>query len=225
MQVGDNALSDAALNGSKSITLNLNNEIITKGDITVNAGSTMTIVNGQINSTVANYGTLTVSGSTEIATLRVKGGYVYNNGKITTMNIDDGSVYMSDSNAGIDTINVYNTPKLYISGGTVGSITENINNAPKNVTGGTWGSEYVSGYVADGYEAKQQVIGKWTVQAKGFVPVTPTTAPTTNPTTPPTPTGNPVNASITLDNGTRAYQYNSVSYTHLPAHETVLDLV
>lgn len=214
MQNGDNALSDAALNGSKSITLNLNNEIITKGDITVNAGSTMTIVNGQINSTVANYGTLTVSGSTEIATLRVKGGYVYNNGKITTMNIDDGSVYMSDSNAGIDTINVYNTPKLYISGGTVGSITENTKNAPKNVTGGTWGSENVSGYVADGYEAKQQVIGTWTVQAKGFVPVTPTPAPTTNPTTPPTPTGNPVNASITLDNGTRAYQYNQFGNTN-----------
>ena len=208
MQNGDNELSNAALSNSKSITLNLNNEIITKGDITVNAGSTLTIVNGQINSTVANYGTLTISGNTEIATLRVKGGYVYNNGKVTTMNIDDGSVYMSDSNASIGTINVYNTPKLYISGGTVTDITANNTNAPKAVTGGTWGSENVSGYVAEGYEAKQQVIGSWTVQAKGYVPVTPTPVPSNNPVPAPTPTGAPVNASITLDNGTRAYQYN-----------------
>ena len=207
MQNGDNELSNAALSNSKSITLNLNNEIITKGDITVNAGSTLTIVNGQINSTVANYGTLTISGNTEIATLRVKGGYVYNNGKVTTMNIDDGSVYMSDSNASIGTINVYNTPKLYISGGTVTDITANTN-ANKTVTGGTWGSENVSGYVAEGYEAKQQVIGTWVVQAKGYVPVTPTPVPSNNPTPAPTPTGKPVNATITLDNGTRAYQYN-----------------
>lgn len=206
MQTGNNELGDATLNSGKSIVLNLNNEEITKGNITVNAGSTLTITNGWIDESVANYGTLTISGNAKVGTLRVKGGAAYINGKVTTLNIDDGSVYMSDSNASVGTINVYNTPKLYISGGTVGSINENITGAPKNVTGGTWGSANVEGYVADGYEAKQQVIGSWTVQVKGFVPVTPTPAPTGTPA--PTPTGTPVNASITLDNGTRAYQYN-----------------
>ena len=45
---------------------------------------------------------------------------------------------MSDSNASIGEINVYNTPNLYISGGTVGKISANTTNAPKQVTGGTW---------------------------------------------------------------------------------------
>ena len=199
MQTGDNKLGDATLNSGKSIVLNLNNEEITKGNITVNAGSTLTITNGWIDETVANYGTLTISGNAKVGTLRVKGGAAYINGKVGTLNTDDGSIYMSDSNASIDEINVYNTPNLYISGGTVGSISENTTNAPKQVTGGEWGSANVEGYVADGYEAKQQVIGTWTVQAKGFVPVTPAPTPSSNPTTAPTPTGKPVNASITLE--------------------------
>ena len=210
MQTGDNALEDAALNGSKNIVLNLNNEEITAGSITVNPGSTLTIMNGWIDQTVTNYGTLTVSGNAKVATLRVKGGAAYINGKVDTLNTDDGSTYMSDSNASIGEINVYNTPNLYISGGTVGKISANTTNAPKQVTGGTWKDGNVSGYVKDGYEAVDNVVGIWTVQVKGFTPVTPTPGPSNNPTPAPTPTGKPVSATITLDNGTRAYQYNQL---------------
>ena len=208
-QTGDNKLSDAALNGSKNIILNLNNEEITAGNITVNTGSTLTIMNGWIDQSIENHGTLTVSGNAKVATLRVKGGAAYINGKVDTLNTDDGSTYMSDSNASIGEINVYSKPNLYISGGTVGSISENTTGAPKLVTGGTWGKEYVSGYVADGYEAVQERVGEWIVKAKGAAPVVPTPTPGI-PTTPPSPTGAPVSATITLDNGTRAYQYNQL---------------
>ncbi len=150
MQTGDNKLSDATLNGSKNIILNLNNEEITAGNITVNTGSTLTIMNGWIDQSIENHGTLTVSGNAKVATLRVKGGAAYINGKVDTLNTDDGSTYMSDSNASIGEINVYSKPNLYISGGTVNKITANNTNAPKTVTGGTWGSENVSGYVAEG---------------------------------------------------------------------------
>ena len=209
MQTGDNKLSDATLNGSKNIILNLNNEEITAGNITVNTGSTLTIMNGWIDQSIENHGTLTVSGNAKVATLRVKGGAAYINGKVDTLNTDDGSTYMSDSNASIGEINVYSKPNLYISGGTVGKISANNTNAPKTVTGGTWGSENVSGYVAEGYEAKQELVGEWIVKAKGAAPVVPTPTPGI-PTTPPSPTGAPVSATITLDNGTRAYQYNQL---------------
>ena len=116
---------------------------------------------------------------------------------------------MSDSNASIGEINVYNTPNLYISGGTVGKISANTTGAPKLVTGGTWKDGNVSGYVADGYEAVQERVGEWIVKAKGAAPVVPTPTPGI-PTTPPSPTGAPVSATITLDNGTRAYQYNQL---------------
>ena len=106
-QTGDNKLSDAALNGSKNIILNLNNEEITAGNITVNTGSTLTIMNGWIDQSIENHGTLTVSGNAKVATLRVKGGAAYINGKVDTLNTDDGSTYMSDSNASIGEINVY----------------------------------------------------------------------------------------------------------------------
>ena len=208
-QTGDTNLSDAALNGSKNIILNLNNEEITAGNITVNTGSTLTIMNGWIDQSIENHGTLTVSGNAKVATLRVKGGAAYINGKVDTLNTDDGSTYMSDSNASIGEINVYSKPNLYISGGTVGKISENTTGAPKLVTGGTWGNKYVSGYVADGYEAAQEVAGEWIVKAKGAAPVVPTPTPGI-PTTPPSPTGAPVSATITLDNGTRAYQYNQL---------------
>lgn len=208
-QTGDNELSDAALNDSKSIILNLSGEDVVKGNITVTVGSTMTISNGRISESVVNYGTLTVGGNAEIANLRVKGGAAYNNGELDVLNIDNGSFYMSDNNARIGDINVYNKPSLVISGGTVGSISENNANAPKLVTGGTWGNEYVSGYVADGYEAVQERVGEWIVKAKGAAPVVPTPTPGI-PTTPPSPTGAPVSATITLDNGTRAYQYNQL---------------
>ena len=210
MQTGDNKLSDATLNGSKNIILNLNNEEITAGNITVNTGSTLTIMNGWIDQSIENHGTLTVSGNAKVATLRVKGGAAYINGKVDTLNTDDGSTYMSDSNASIGEINVYNTPNLYISGGTVGKISANTTNAPKQVTGGTWKDGNVSGYVKDGYEAVDNVVGIWTVQVKGFTPVTPTPGPSNNPTPAPTPTGKPVSATITLDNGARAYQYNQL---------------
>lgn len=209
MQTGDNKLSDATLNGSKNIILNLNNEEITAGNITVNTGSTLTIMNGWIDQSIENHGTLTVSGNAKVATLRVKGGAAYINGKVDTLNTDDGSTYMSDSNASIGEINVYSKPNLYISGGTVNKITANNTNAPKTVTGGTWGSENVSGYVAEGYEAKQERVDEWIVKAKGAAPVVPTPTPGI-PTTPPSPTGAPVSATITLDNGTRAYQYNQL---------------
>lgn len=209
MQTGDNKLSDATLNGSKNIILNLNNEEITAGNITVNTGSTLTIMNGWIDQSIENHGTLTVSGNAKVATLRVKGGAAYINGKVDTLNTDDGSTYMSDSNASIGEINVYSKPNLYISGGTVGKISANNTNAPKTVTGGTWGSENVSGYVAEGYEAKQERVDEWIVKAKGAAPVVPTPTPGI-PTTPPSPTGAPVSATITLDNGTRAYQYNQL---------------
>lgn len=208
-QTGDNKLSDAALNGSKNIILNLNNEEITAGNITVNTGSTLTIMNGWIDQSIENHGTLTVSGNAKVATLRVNGGAAYINGKVDTLNTDDGSTYMSDSNASIGEINVYSKPNLYISGGTVGNISENTTGAPKLVTGGTWGNKYVSGYVADGYEAVQERVGEWIVKAKGAAPVVPTPTPGI-PTTPPSPTGAPVSATITLDNGTRAYQYNQL---------------
>ena len=208
-QTGDTNLSDAALNDSKSIILNLSGEDVVKGNITVTVGSTMTINNGRISESVVNYGTLTVGGNAEIANLRVKGGAAYNNGELDVLNIDNGSFYMSDNNARIGAINVYNKPSLVISGGTVGSISENTANAPKLVTGGTWGEEYVSGYVADGYEAVQERVGEWIVKAKGAAPVVPTPTPGI-PTTPPSPTGAPVSATITLDNGTRAYQYNQL---------------
>ena len=211
-QTGDNELSDAALNDSKSIILNLSGEDVVKGNITVTVGSTMTINNGRIGESVVNYGTLTVGGNAEIANLRVKGGAAYNNGKLDVLNIDNGSFYMSDNNARIGAINVYNKPSLAISGGTVGNISENTANAPKLVTGGTWGEEYVSGYVAEGYEAKQERVDEWIVKAKGAAPVVPTPTPGI-PTTPPSPTGAPVSATITLDNGdngTRAYQYNQL---------------
>ena len=211
-QTGDNELSDAALNDSKSIILNLSGEDVVKGNITVTVGSTMTINNGRIGESVVNYGTLTVGGNAEIANLRVKGGAAYNNGKLDVLNIDNGSFYMSDNNARIGAINVYNKPSLAISGGTVGNISENTANAPKLVTGGTWGSENVSGYVAEGYEAKQERVDEWIVKAKGAAPVVPTPTPGI-PTTPPSPTGAPVSATITLDNGdngTRAYQYNQL---------------
>lgn len=208
-QTGDNELSDAALNDSKSIILNLSGEDVVKGNITVTVGSTMTINNGRIGESVVNYGTLTVGGNAEIANLRVKGGAAYNNGKLDVLNIDNGSFYMSDNNARIGAINVYNKPSLAISGGTVGNISENTANAPKLVTGGTWGSENVSGYVAEGYEAKQERVDEWIVKAKGAAPVVPTPTPGI-PTTPPSPTGTPVSATITLDNGTRAYQYNQL---------------
>ena len=100
-QTGDTKLSDAALNGSKNIILNLNNEEITAGNITVNTGSTLTIMNGWIDQSIENHGTLTVSGNAKVATLRVKGGAAYINGKVDTLNTDDGSTYMSDSNASI----------------------------------------------------------------------------------------------------------------------------
>lgn len=209
MQTGDNKLSDATLNGSKNIILNLNNEEITAGNITVNTGSTLTIMNGWIDQSIENHGTLTVSGNAKVATLRVKGGAAYINGKVDTLNTDDGSTYMSDSNASIGEINVYSKPNLYISGGTVNKITANNTNAPKTVTGGTWGSENVSGYVAEGYEAKQERVDEWIVKANGAAPVVPTPTPGI-PTTPPSPTGAPVSATITLDNGTRAYQYNQL---------------
>ena len=208
-QTGNTDLSDAALNGSKNIILNLNNEEITAGNITVNTGSTLTIMNGWIDQSIENHGTLTVSGNAKVATLRVKGGAAYINGKVDTLNTDDGSTYMSDSNASIGEINVYSKPNLYISGGTVGKISANNTNAPKTVTGGTWGSENVSGYVAEGYEAKQERVDEWIVKAKGAAPVVPTPTPGI-PTTPPSPTGAPVSATITLDNGTRAYQYNQL---------------
>ena len=208
-QTGDNKLSDAALNGSKNIILNLNNEEITAGNITVNTGSTLTIMNGWIDQSIENHGTLTVSGNAKVATLRVKGGAAYINGKVDTLNTDDGSTYMSDSNASIGEINVYSKPNLYISGGTVGKISENTTGAPKLVTGGTWKDGNVSGYVADGYEAVQERVGEWIVKAKGAAPVVPTPTPGI-PTTPPSPTGAPVSATITLDNGTRAYQYNQL---------------
>ena len=208
-QTGDTNLSDAALNDSKSIILNLSGEDVVKGNITVTVGSTMTISNGRISESVVNYGTLTVGGNAEIANLRVKGGAAYNNGELDVLNIDNGSFYMSDNNARIGDINVYNKPSLVISGGTVGSISENTTGAPKLVTGGTWGEEYVSGYVADGYEAVQERVGEWIVKAKGAAPVVPTPTPGI-PTTPPSPTGAPVSATITLDNGTRAYQYNQL---------------
>ena len=208
-QTGDNKLSDAALNGSKNIILNLNNEEITAGNITVNTGSTLTIMNGWIDQSIENHGTLTVSGNAKVATLRVKGGAAYINGKVDTLNTDDGSTYMSDSNASIGEINVYSKPNLYISGGTVGNISENTTGAPKLVTGGTWKDGNVSGYVADSYEAAQEVAGEWIVKAKGAAPVVPTPTPGI-PTTPPSPTGAPVSATITLDNGTRAYQYNQL---------------
>ena len=208
-QTGDTNLSDAALNDSKSIILNLSGEDVVKGNITVTVGSTMTINNGRISESVVNYGTLTVGGNAEIANLRVKGGAAYNNGKLDVLNIDNGSFYMSDNNARIGDINVYNKPSLAISGGTVGSISENTTGAPKLVTGGTWGSENVSGYVAEGYEAKQERVDEWIVKAKGAAPVVPTPTPGI-PTTPPSPTGAPVSATITLDNGTRAYQYNQL---------------
>ena len=73
MQTGDNALEDAALNGSKNIVLNLNNEEITAGSITVNPGSTLTIMNGWIDQTVTNYGTLTVSGNAKVRNAQSKG--------------------------------------------------------------------------------------------------------------------------------------------------------
>lgn len=209
MQTGDNKLSDATLNGSKNIILNLNNEEITAGNITVNTGSTLTIMNGWIDQSIENHGTLTVSGNAKVATLRVKGGAAYINGKVGTLNTDDGSTYMSDSNASIGEINVSSKPNLYISGGTVNKITANNTNAPKTVTGGTWGSENVSGYVAEGYEAKQERVDEWIVKAKGAAPVVPTPTPGI-PTTPPSPTGAPVSATITLDNGARAYQYNQL---------------
>ena len=208
-QTGDNKLSDAALNGSKNIILNLNNEEITAGNITVNTGSTLTIMNGWIDQSIENHGTLTVSGNAKVATLRVKGGAAYINGKVDTLNTDDGSTYMSDSNASIGEINVYSKPNLYISGGTVGKISANTTGAPKLVTGGTWKDGNVSGYVADSYEAAQEVAGEWIVKAKGAAPVVPTPTPGI-PTTPPSPTGAPVSATITLDNGTRAYQYNQL---------------
>ena len=208
MQNNDNMLGKATLNGSKSITLNLNNEIIVDGGIIVNAGSSLTITNGQFDKNINNNGTLTISGNAEVGIVNTNGGYVYNNGKIDELTISDGSFYMSDSNASVNEIIVSRTPNLYISGGTVTKINANKTNAAKTVTGGTWGTEDVSGYVAEGYEAKQQVIGTWVVQAKGYVPVTPTPVPSNNPTPAPTPTGKPVNATITLDNGTRAYQYN-----------------
>ena len=208
-QTGDTNLSDAALNDSKSIILNLSGEDVVKGNITVTVGSTMTINNGRIGESVVNYGTLTVGGNAEIANLRVKGGAAYNNGKLDVLNIDNGSFYMSDNNARIGAINVYNKPSLAISGGTVGNISENTTGAPKLVTGGTWGEEYVSGYVADGYEAVQERVDEWIVKAKGAAPVVPTPTPGI-PTTPPSPTGAPVSATITLDNGTRAYQYNQL---------------
>ena len=116
---------------------------------------------------------------------------------------------MSDSNASIGEINVYSKPNLYISGGTVGKISANTTGAPKLVTGGTWKDGNVSGYVADSYEAAQEVAGEWIVKAKGAAPVVPTPTPGI-PTTPPSPTGAPVSATITLDNGTRAYQYNQL---------------
>ena len=208
-QTGDTNLSDAALNGSKNIILNLNNEEITAGNITVNTGSTLTIMNGWIDQSIENHGTLTVSGNAKVATLRVKGGAAYINGKVDTLNTDDGSTYMSDSNASIGEINVYSKPNLYISGGTVGKISANTTGAPKLVTGGTWKDGNVSGYVADSYEAAQEVAGEWIVKAKGAAPVVPTPTPGI-PTTPPSPTGAPVSATITLDNGTRAYQYNQL---------------
>lgn len=208
-QTGDNKLSDAALNGSKNIILNLNNEKITAGNITVNTGSTLTIMNGWIDQSIENHGTLTVSGNAKVATLRVKGGAAYINGKVDILNTDDGSTYMSDSNASIGEINVYSKPNLYISGGTVGKISANTTGAPKLVTGGTWNDGNVSGYVADGYEAVQERVGEWIVKAKGAAPVVPTPTPGI-PTTPPSPTGAPVSATITLDNGTRAYQYNQL---------------
>lgn len=208
-QTGDNNLSDAALNGSKNIVLNLNNEEITAGNITVNTGSTLTIMNGWIDQSIENHGTLTVSGNAKVATLRVKGGAAYINGKVDILNTDDGSTYMSDSNASIGEINVYSKPKLYISGGTVGKISANTTGAPKLVTGGTWKDGNVSGYVADGYEAVQERVGEWIIKAKGAAPVVPTPTPGI-PTTPPSPTGAPVSATITLDNGTRAYQYNQL---------------
>lgn len=208
-QTGNTDLSDAALNGSKNIILNLNNEEITAGNITVNTGSTLTIMNGWIDQSIENHGTLTVSGNAKVATLRVKGGAAYINGKVDTLNTDDGSTYMSDSNASIGEINVYSKPNLYISGGTVGKISANTTGAPKLVTGGTWKDGNVSGYVADGYEAVQERVGEWIVKAKGAAPVVPTPTPGI-PTTPPSPTGAPVSATITLDNGTRAYQYNQL---------------
>lgn len=208
-QTGDNKLSDAALNGSKNIILNLSNEEITAGNITVNTGSTLTIMNGWIDQSIENHGTLTVSGNAKVATLRVKGGAAYINGKVDILNTDDGSTYMSDSNASIGEINVYSKPNLYISGGTVGKISANTTGAPKLVTGGTWNDGNVSGYVADGYEAVQERVGEWIVKAKGAAPVVPTPTPGI-PTTPPSPTGAPVSATITLDNGTRAYQYNQL---------------
>lgn len=211
MQDGDNVVSDATLDGSKSIILNLNNEEITKGNITVKSGSTLTIVNGWIDQSVANLGgTLTVSGNAKVGTVNVEGGSVYNNGKIVALNINDGSFYMSDSNASVDAIAVARTPNLYISGGTVADITANNTNAPKTVTGGSWKSANVEGYVKDGYEAKQEVVGTWTVQAKGFVPVTPTPAPTNNPIPAPTPTGTPVSATITLDGNAKYYTYSQL---------------
>lgn len=208
-QTGDNKLSDAALNGSKNIILNLNNEEITAGNITVNTGSTLTIMNGWIDQSIENHGTLTVSGNAKVATLRVKGGAAYINGKVDILNADDGSTYMSDSNASIGEINVSSKPNLYISGGTVGKISANTTGAPKLVTGGTWNDGNVSGYVADSYEAVQERVGEWIVKAKGAAPVVPTPTPGI-PTTPPSPTGAPVSATITLDNGTRAYQYNQL---------------
>ena len=58
-------------------------------------------MNGWIDQSIENHGTLTVSGNAKVATLRVKGGAAYINGKVDTLNTDDGSTYMSDSNASI----------------------------------------------------------------------------------------------------------------------------
>ena len=198
-QTAENKVSGAVLDNSRSITLDLNNEEITEGNIEVKAGSTLTITNGWIDQSVANAGNLTINSNVKIGTVNVVGGYVYNNGEITNLNINDGSFYMSLSNASVGAITVASKPSLVISNGTVGSISENTSGAPKTVTGGSWSSENVKGYVADGYEAVEKTVGTWTIQLKGTTP---------NPTPAPTPTGKPVSATITIDNTKGYYQYN-----------------
>ena len=192
----DIVLSEDVELNNKSLTLNLSGQEVALNSLTVNSGSTLTVTNGYLNGVAVVVGTLNVKGSDaydKVNTVLASLGGTVNvsgNGAIEDLQMNNGTVNMTSGKIGTITV-TGSTDKVAVSGGTVNFINENNESidAPKSVTGGTWYTTNVKGYVKAGIECTENSDGSITVGTGS------------------TPT--PVSGSITVKQYTDSYKRSS----------------
>ena len=194
----DIALSEDVELTGKNLTLNLSGQEVELNSLTVNSGATLTITNGYLNGAVVVVGTLNVKGSDaydKVNTVLASLGGTVNvsgNGAIEEIQMDNGTVNMTSGKIGSITV-TGSSDKVAVSGGTVNYINENNESidAPKSVTGGTWYTRNVKGYVKAGINCTENSDGSITVGTGS------------------TPTPTPVTDSITVKQYTDSYKRGS----------------